>query len=232
MVILERPRAVLEHQPEANHYDTLERDRMAAEQSTQTVPERWLPVPGWEGMYEVSDHGKVWSSRRSVTRKDGHRMTVGGKMLTPTVKQRTMHHWVRLMRDGKGTAAYVHRLVLSAFVGPCPDGMVACHYDDDPSNNRLDNLRWDSISENNRDMVRNGNHNFGSRTHCPRGHELAKWNLARSPLKSGHRNCLACTRASYHVYRHPELRSSYDDVANSYYRDLVRRLVGPAEVAE
>ena len=71
MEILERPRAVLEHQPEANHDVTLERDRMAAEQSTQTTPERWLPVPGYEGYCEVSDHGRVRSLERVIQTKNG-----------------------------------------------------------------------------------------------------------------------------------------------------------------
>jgi len=46
----------------------------------------------------------------------------------------------------------VHRLVLEAFVGPCPDGMEACHLDSDKTNNRVSNLRWDTHLENMRDL--------------------------------------------------------------------------------
>jgi len=58
---------------------------------------------------------------------------------------------------GKGCFA-VHRLVLEAFIGPCPDGMECCHYDGDPSNNCIENLRWDTRKENIRDAVKHGTH--------------------------------------------------------------------------
>lgn len=61
-------------------------------------------------------------------------------------------------RNGKkvSIARYVHRLVLEAFVGPCPAGMECCHEDGDPGNNRLTNLRWDTHAGNMQDAVRHG----------------------------------------------------------------------------
>jgi hypothetical protein len=53
-----------------------------------------------------------------------------------------------LMRDRKPVTAYVHRLVLEAFVGPCPPDMECLHGDDVPDNNVLTNLRWGTKSEN------------------------------------------------------------------------------------
>jgi len=50
----------------------------------------------------------------------------------------------------------VHRLVLDAFVGPCPDGLEACHLDGDAGNNRVSNLRWDTSKANTDDMRRHG----------------------------------------------------------------------------
>jgi len=50
----------------------------------------------------------------------------------------------------------VHRLVLLAFVGAPPKGMEACHYDGDPQNNNLSNLRWDTAKENWVDRKRHG----------------------------------------------------------------------------
>jgi len=49
----------------------------------------------------------------------------------------------------------VHRIVLEAFVGKCPIGMQACHYDDNPMNNRIENLRWDTWQNNVIDGLRN-----------------------------------------------------------------------------
>lgn len=57
----------------------------------------------------------------------------------------------------------VHRLVLFAFVGPCPEGMEACHNDGDYSNNTLVNLRWDTHQGNERDKCRHGTSNHGER---------------------------------------------------------------------
>ena len=50
---------------------------------------------------------------------------------------------------------YVHRLVLEAFVGNCPIGMQACHFDDNKLNNKVENLRWDTWKNNVLDGLRN-----------------------------------------------------------------------------
>jgi hypothetical protein len=64
---------------------------------------------------------------------------------------------VCLHENGKRKEHKVHRLVLEAFVGPCPLGMEACHYPDrDPTNNHVENLRWDTPSANQLDAVRHG----------------------------------------------------------------------------
>jgi hypothetical protein len=52
----------------------------------------------------------------------------------------------------------VHRLVLEAFVGPCPEGFEGCHFDGDPSNNAVKNLRWDTHLNNMKDIQRHGRH--------------------------------------------------------------------------
>ncbi len=63
--------------------------------------------------------------------------------------------FVNLDLDGKTYSRSVHQLVLETFVGPRPEGMEACHYpDDDKSNNRLENLRWDTHGENAKDKYR------------------------------------------------------------------------------
>lgn len=68
------------------------------------------------------------------------------------------HVAVRLYRPGlqKGKDIGVHRLVLTAFVGPCPKGMEGCHDDGDPLNNELRNLRWDTPRGNSQDRLKHG----------------------------------------------------------------------------
>lgn len=63
----------------------------------------------------------------------------------------------------RGRSRLVHHLVLEAFVGPRPNGMEACHTDDDFSNNALSNLRWDTPSSNVADRIRNGKQPRGER---------------------------------------------------------------------
>ena len=87
----------------------------------------------------------------------------------------------------------VHRLVLEAFVGPRPEGMVARHLNGDPGDNRLENLAWGTQSENNYDKVRHGTHHNANKTHCPSGHEYRGDNIK---WYKGFRFCRACHRIS------------------------------------
>lgn len=77
------------------------------------------------------------------------------------IPNRWGHLSVNLHRGGVKTRRYIHRLVLEAFVGPRPEGLVCCHWDGDPSNNRLDNLRWDTHRANGADAIRHGRRKFG-----------------------------------------------------------------------
>ena len=57
---------------------------------------------------------------------------------------------------GRGRAAYLHQLVLEAFIGPCPEGTECLHTNGDASDNRLSNLRWGSRHENMADFRAHG----------------------------------------------------------------------------
>lgn len=150
--------------------------------------ERWKPVVGYEGMYEVSDHGNV----RGVDRIDSQNRLWRGRELKPKTHSGG-YLCVNLWSDGKGRMKYIHRLVLESHVGPPPDGKPeACHNDGDQLNNALANLRWGSPSDNALDRVKHGTHTKSSRTHCPRNHPLAPPNLVNK--SNGYRSCLACSR--------------------------------------
>jgi hypothetical protein len=70
---------------------------------------------------------------------------------------KTGHLSVRITVDGVKKKLYVHRLILEAFRGPCPVGMEGCHDPDpNPSNNRIENLRWDTPKANQGDCKRHG----------------------------------------------------------------------------
>lgn len=154
---------------------------------TALMAEEWRPVVGYEKDYEVSDHGRI----RSLDRLDNLGRQRRGRVLSLCANS-TDHLQVSLFRNGESVRFLIHRLVLEAFLGPCPEGMEACHWDDNPRNNRLSNLRWDTRAENMRDQVRNGRNHNASKSVCPRGHSLTGSNLYVKP--NGRRRCRECAR--------------------------------------
>jgi hypothetical protein len=68
------------------------------------------------------------------------------------------HQHIILKKNGKRFTKLVHRLVLETYVGPCPEGMEACHNDGNPKNNNLSNLRWDTRKANHADAIKQGTH--------------------------------------------------------------------------
>src|SRR5258708_1594768 len=136
---------------------TTSRKVMMAMSDPATPPERWLPVPGYEGLYEVSDLGRVRSIAHST--RAGMR---GGQMLKPQFNSRGYHH-VGLRRDGKKAALRLNRLVLAAFAGPCPPGEVARHGPGGKLDNRLTNLSYGTQRENIHDKIRDGTAQAGER---------------------------------------------------------------------
>ena len=153
-------------------------------------PERILVAGDWE---EWREHpalaGVSISSQGRVRGPDG-------ELRRPTPRKDSGHFVINL----QGKTRRVHRLVLEAFVGPCPLGMECLHADDDPANNSLSNLRWGTRSENIHDRVRNGIHNNASKTQCVNGHEYTPSNTFRH--KDGRRECRTCRRLSRRMSRH------------------------------
>ena len=182
--------------------------------------ERWKPVTGHEGIYEVSNHGRVRSVDRTVTRSDGQVHQLKGNILrTPLNKYG--YPCVNLCIQGKQQKRHVHALVAEAFIGTRPDGVDVCHSDGDPANNHVDNLRYGTRSENMLDSVRHGTDHNAAKTHCPLGHRLSAENIPPSHARRGWRTCLACKRARGHVYRHPELKLQLQALADSYYQSIL-----------
>lgn len=114
-------------------------------------PEEWCDIPGCLG-YQISKRGNV----RSRWSRDGRRRL---RDTWRPIRQRATghgHRTVSLFNGHCQVNLYVHRLVLETFVGPCPAGRCACHFNDIPWDNRLENLRWDTQKANMADLKRNG----------------------------------------------------------------------------
>ena len=129
---------------------------------------------------------------------------------------------VVLSKKGRKKEERVHRLVLEAFVGPLPDGMVTRHLDGNPLNNHISNLQYGSQSENGLDTVRHGRHHWANRARCPQGHELTYENRTDWGKRRGNRICLACARARAYIQRHPELHNSLQQVSDRYHQAIIK----------
>ena len=140
---------------------------MSIQESTTEV--EYLSISGWPG-YCVGSDGTVWSrwTQKGAKHSEGiwYIISDNWKILRP--KLVSGYPSVSLKINGEVEYCYVHRLVLEAFVGPCPEGMECRHLDDDKLNNNLSNLQWGTRLENMADAVRNAKMSKGE------GHWLAK----------------------------------------------------------
>lgn len=151
------------------------------------IAERWQPVVGYEGLYEVSDLGRV----KSLPRKDRLGRSVRGGIL-----KGTQDHYgylvINLLKDGKPRQRKIHQVVVEAFLGPCTSGHEVRHLNGHPADNALINLAYGSRGDNNLDAVRHGTHPYARRTHCAQGHLFDEDNtFIRS---RGGRGCRKCRR--------------------------------------
>lgn len=122
------------------------------------MDDHFRPIPGYPG-YRVSRLGEV----QSCWTRHGRRCLPSDSWRPLKPIDRGGYATVNLAREGRKSAHRIHRLVLNAFLGPCPEGWVGCHNDGDPSNNRIENLRWDTQQANVDDALRHGTRAMGSR---------------------------------------------------------------------
>ena len=88
--------------------------------------ERWLPINGFEGVYEVSDLGRVRSLDRVLVSRDGVRRFWPGCLRALALGTNGYSDDEPDAAEGNESRS-VHTLVMRSFVGPPPDGMEVCH---------------------------------------------------------------------------------------------------------
>lgn len=189
-------------------------------QHTHTHTQTWKPIPGYEGIYEASNHGNIRSLDRTVEHINGYNRTLRGRTLQPVTNPRHGHLTVVLSKNGIRHRRYIHQLVMEAFVGPRPHGQLVRHLDDNPTNNHLQNLAYGTQTHNMQDALTNGRNRNASKPACKRGHTLAGDNIIPSKGKHGWRACKACNRAQSYVYYHPELKASIQQLSDAYYKKI------------
>lgn len=157
------------------------------------VEEVWLSPEGYEGLYKVSNLGRVFGLKRN-------------RCLSPT-REETGYYTVCLSADGVVTKFRLNVLVLSTFCGPSPfDGAHAAHNNGDPSDNSLRNLRWASSIENQADVDRHGRRCRGEDVH---GAVLTEFDVKeiRRLIKAGSKNkpladLFGVSVSTIHLIRH------------------------------
>lgn len=136
--------------------------------------EVWKDIPGYDGIYQVSDLGRVRSLKRG-----------SWKFLKSAISGTSSYRYVQLHKDSSVKNRPVHQLVLEAFVGQRPAGdYQGCHNDGDSGNNSLSNLRWDTQAGNFADKKLHGTESKGSKHGQAKLNESQVLNIRRR-LNSG-----------------------------------------------
>lgn len=112
----------------------------------QTQEEIWKDVVGYEGLYQVSNFGRVKSLKHIVRTKGGYTRCSPSKILTNCFDNNYYH--VRLYKYGKAKLHLVHRLVATSFLQNIDNKTQINHIDGNKLNNNVDNLEWCTPSEN------------------------------------------------------------------------------------
>jgi len=111
--------------------------------------EIWKPIKGYEGRYEISNFGRVKSL-------DSRHKKYHGKIMKPWENSNKKYLYITLRKNNEKKTYAIHTLVLNTFIGENPGGKQCAHYDGNPENNHVENLRWATAKENIDDRKRHG----------------------------------------------------------------------------
>lgn len=137
------------------------------------VKETWRDIPGYVGLYVVSDLGRV--ARIAPPMRKRVKPTKGTTSKGKTSKGKYFkilrfghttegRRQATLYKNGKPCKYQVHRLVCLAFNGPCPHGHVCRHLDGDHLNNTPGNLAWGTQTQNMEDKIAHGRQAYGEQS--------------------------------------------------------------------
>ena len=118
--------------------------------------EVWKDVVGYEGLYQVSNLGRVKSLDKVISTRNGYssfEKSIKGRVLKQVLVMGYLK--VHLVNIGKGKSIPVHRFVAMAFIANKNNYPQVNHKDEDKTNNIVDNLEWCTALYNNNYGTRN-----------------------------------------------------------------------------
>jgi hypothetical protein len=119
------------------------------------MEEKWADITGYEGLYQVSNWGKVKSISRTIRRSNGRLHTVKEKYLK-LFPDNCGYMVAYLNKSGKKHNFRVHRLVAKAFIPNLKNKPQVNHKDGNKTNNNVENLEWCTNGENQIHAFQNG----------------------------------------------------------------------------
>lgn len=154
--------------------------------------EIWKDIEGYEGLYQISNLGRVKSLERWVTANWGKTKKLSKQLIKEKIRKISYNSngyaLVVLAKQGKNKTYLLHRLVASAFVDNPNNLTIVNHKDENPSNNRYDNLEWCDYTYNNtyRDIHLKRNVDNVARKIIQYDldmNEIKRWNIASDAAK-------------------------------------------------
>lgn len=149
--------------------------------------EIWKDIPHYEGLYMISNKGRVCSLPRLKKANRTVYFTTSKRILKPILQKRVGYFSVTLYKEHKAKIYWIHRLVAMAFLPNPHNKSEVDHIDTNPKNNNVENLRWATRKENcNNERTRKHISEWQKNGNCPMCKRIEKLNpRARAIIRIG-----------------------------------------------
>lgn len=118
--------------------------------------EIWKDIPGFEGLYQASNEGRIRSVEGKMTSSRRFKERHWKSRILKTRGKAVSGYRVSLWKDGKPYDRLIARMVALTFLGEPPEKFTVNHIDGNKYNNKIENLEWISLQDNIKHQFANG----------------------------------------------------------------------------